>query len=617
MRVDTATIITPREQRTLVMSRLRWLVAVVLVVLLLILARFGSLQLGDHERYAARAENNRISLRALAPNRGLILDRQGRVLAENRPAYRLVIVPERAGQLEHTLQAVAGLVPVSDDERRRFLYHERRSRRFEPIVLKGNLSADEVARIAIHRHRLPGVDIEPYLMRHYPHGELLSHVVGYVGRIDQDDLARLDPSRYRATRYVGKTGIERRYEDRLHGETGIERVETNAQGRVVRVLERTDPRHGENLTINIDLDVQRAAYRALGDYTGAVVVVSVDSGEVLALVSKPGFDPNLFVHGISQAAYDSLLDDPRRPLFNRFLSGGYEPGSTIKPFIALAGLAVGVITPETQVFSGGSYQLPGHARLYRDWKEEGHGWVDLELALAESVNGYFYRLAVDLGIDRIARELALFGFGRSSGLDLPGESDGILPTRTWKRARFDQPWFPGETVITGIGQGFTVVTPLQLAHATAALAGRGRTARPTLVGPAEPAQMVRHDPDDWRAVHAGLKAVVHGQSGTARAVAERLSAPMAGKTGTAQVFERPDIDDAVDARDQDELPVFLRNHALFTGFAPADEPRLVVTAVVEHGGSGAGVAAPVAADVMAVALEVAGQGGNDADAGRE
>lgn len=583
--------------------RFQFLNLLMLAVLVLLGLRLGLLQLGDHEQYAARADDNRISLRALPPNRGLILDRRGRVLAENLPAYRLVIVPERAEGLEETLARLADLVPVSGDERRRFEQQRSRSRPFESITLKSNLDDEEVARLAIHRHRLPGVEIEPYLTRHYPHGELFAHLVGYVGRIDEGDRERLEADRYRATTHVGKTGIEREYERQLHGMSGFERVETNAQGRVLRVLERTDPEPGEDLRLNVDLDVQRAAYQALGDFAGAVVVLEVRTGRVIALVSKPGFDPNLFVHGISHADYDRLLGHHQRPLFNRVLSGGYEPGSTIKPFIALAGLQSGAITPETEVFSSGQFRLPGHSRTYGDWKAGGHGRVDLELALAESVNAYFYRLAVEMGIDRISRELALFGFGRSAGLDLPGENSGILPTRSWKRATFNQPWFPGETVITGIGQGFTVVTPIQLAHATAALAGRGQTAPPALVGQREPVQMVRHQDAHWQAVHDGMEAVVHGASGTARAIGPGLDARMAGKTGTAQVFGRPDDLEEVDEREQDELPEFLRNHALFTGFAPVDEPRLVVTVVAEHGGGGSSVAGPIAATVMNAALE--------------
>jgi penicillin-binding protein 2 len=584
----------------LINRRFRVLVIIVLALLLALGWRYGQLQLGAHEMYAARADDNRIRLRALAPNRGLILDRHGRVLAENRPAYRLVVIPERTRGLDETIERLAELVEISADELERFEQQRMRSRRFEPLTLKTNLDDEQVARLAIERHRLPGAEIEPYLTRSYPHAELLSHVVGYIGRIDRRDLERLDRDQYRATTHVGKTGIERRYEHLLHGQSGLERVETNARGRVLRVLERTDPVPGQNLMLTLDLDLQQAAVEALGDRAGAVVVLDVATGGLLALVSHPGFDPNLFVHGIGHADYNRLLLDPRRPLFNRFLSGGYEPGSTIKPFIALAGLDEGLITPTTRVFSRGWYQLPGHSRRYRDWRRGGHGWVDLELALAESVNVYFYQLAVDLGIDRISRQLALFGFGRATGVDLPGETSGVLPTRSWKRATFGEPWYPGETVITGIGQGFTVVTPLQLAHATAALAGRGVTAPPYLVSATEPARMVSHQQAVWGPVFDGLAAVIHGPSGTARAIAREVPTRMAGKTGTAQVFARPDDDE----ERNEELPGHLRNHALFIGFAPLDDPTIAISVVVEHGGGGARDAAPVAGRVIQRAMEL-------------
>ncbi|MEN1727106.1 MAG: penicillin-binding protein 2 [Pseudomonadota bacterium] len=586
-------------EKRLSAGRFRFLIWISIVALVALGGRFAYLQLGAHEQYAARADENRIRLRALEPNRGLILDRHGRVLAENRPAYRLVVVPERTEGLDRTIDQLDGLVPISERERERFERQRDRSRRFEALTLKNNLSEEEVARLAIERHHISGVEIEPYLQRHYPQGEALAHVVGYVGRMDQNDRARLDPDQYRSTTHVGKTGVERFYEALLHGEAGLERVETNAQGRVLRMLERTPPQPGQDLMLTIDLDLQQAAIEALEGQAGAIVALDVQTGEVLALVSHPGFDPNAFVHGIGQEDYDALLTNPQRPLFNRFLSGGYEPGSTIKPFLALAGLEHGLIAPDDQIFSTGSYQLPGHEREYRDWRREGHGWVDLELALAESVNVYFYELAVSLGIDRISRELALFGFGRTTGLDLLGEDEGILPTRSWKRARFGQPWFPGETVITGIGQGFTVVTPLQLAHATAALAGHGRTATPSLIGSGESVRMVAHDPWIWEAVFEGMGAVVHGSTGSARAIAGQFEFQVGGKTGTAQVFGRPDdLEDDQD-REQDELPIHLRNHALFVGFSPLEAPTLALSVVVEHGGSGAGVAAPVAAAVIA------------------
>ncbi|MDT8437675.1 MAG: penicillin-binding protein 2 [Wenzhouxiangellaceae bacterium] len=587
----------------LVNRRILLLAGLMLLALALILARYGQLQLIDAHEYASQAENNRIRLRAIAPNRGLIFDRNGIALAENRPAYRLVMVRERVPELDPALDAVAALVGLDREEREQVRLRVLARRPFQPVVIKPDLSADEVARLALERHRLDGLEIEPYLVRHYPYGEALAHVLGYVARLDEADLARLDGDNYRATTHTGKLGLEREYEHRLHGTTGFERVETNAQGRTLRVLERRAPVPGDNLHLGLDLSLQLSAIEALGDLPGAVVVLDVATGQVLALVSKPGFDPNRFVNGISHADYRALLESRRRPLFNRFLNGGYEPGSTLKPFIALAGLEAGVISPATRVFSSGAFRLPGHSREYRDWRKGGHGWVDLSASLEQSVNTYFYELAHNLGIDAISRELALFGFGQATGIDLPGEYRGVLPSRAWKQRTLNQAWFPGETVITGIGQGFMVATPLQLAQATAMLAARGRGVSPRLVRPEAAAQRVQHATAHWDAVFEGLHAVVHGSRGTARAIRPALrGVEIAGKTGTAQVFTRPE--DEARARAQDELPWYLRNHALFIAFAPWDAPRVAIVVVVEHGGGGASVAAPVAAEVLPRALQI-------------
>lgn len=587
------------ESRRIVDRRIWLASALMLLALVSVLARFAQLQILDHGTYAARAENNRVRLRAIAPNRGLILDRSGRVLAENRPAYRLVMVPERVEDVATSLAMIDELVGLSDSEREQFNLVRLRNRPFQPVTIKANLSERQVAVLALDRHRLDGLEIEPYLTRHYPYGETLAHVLGYVARLDESDLQRLDADNYRATTHTGKTGIERHYEDRLHGRSGVERVETNAQGRMVRVLERTPPVPGEDLTLTLDLDLQMAAIEALGDHTGAVVALDVETGGILALVSKPGFDPNRFVNGISHEAYRTLIESPYRPLFNRFLAGGYEPGSTVKPFIALAGLEAGQITSETRVYSSGSFRLPGHSREYGDWREGGHGWVDLQSALEQSVNVYFYELAHNLGIDRISRELALFGFGQPTGIDLPGEFAGVLPSRGWKRRTLNQAWFPGETVITGIGQGFIVVTPLQLAHAAATLAGRGRAAPPRLLNLEPPARFVEHQPEHWDAVFRGMRAVVHGSRGTARAIAVDIPGEIGGKTGTSQVFGRPDEEE--EAREGD-LPWFLRNHALFIAFAPFDDPKIAVVVIAEHGGGGSSVAAPAAAGVLSRAI---------------
>lgn len=601
--------IASSDARAIVTRRI-WLVAALMLLALLALAgRFAQLQIIEHGTYATRAENNRVRLRAIAPNRGLILDRSGRVLAENRPAYRLVMVPERTSDIEQALAKVDELIGLSAEERDQIRLRMLRLRRFQPVTLKGNLDERQVAILALERHRLDGLEIEPYLVRHYPYGAALAHVLGYVARLDESDLRRLNADNYRATTHTGKTGLERFHEQQLHGTSGIERVETNAQGRTLQVLERSDPIPGRDLHVTLDLELQLSAIEALGEHPGAVVVVDIASGELLALVSKPGFDPNSFVNGISSRAYRDLLESPYRPLFNRFLAGGYEPGSTIKPFIALAGLDAGRITTETRVFSSGRFRLPGHSREYRDWRQGGHGWVDLQAALEQSVNTYFYDLANDLGIDRISRELALFGFGQPTGIDLNGEFDGVLPGRGWKRRALNEPWYPGETVITGIGQGYIVATPLQLAYATAILAGRGVAAPPRLVGIEPPVRRVAHQDAHFDAVFEGLHAVVHGNRGTARAIAPQLPVEIAGKTGTSQVFGRPDDDTGIEP---EELPWFLRNHALFTAFAPVDSPRIAIVVIAEHGGGGASVAAPVAARLIEPALALVEAAAGDA-----
>lgn len=586
------------QERNIFRRRAAVMLALMLVGLVVVGGRFAQLQVGGFETYVARAENNRIRLKAVAPNRGLIFDRFGRALAENIPAYRLEIVPERTEDLDRTLETLAELIDLSDDELAGFRQRQRQRRPFERVTLKWNLDEKEVARLAIQRHRLPGVEAEPYLSRHYTHSELLGHVVGYVGRLDVDDLARLPADNYRASIHTGKTGVEYHYESLLHGQSGLERVETNAEGRVIRVLDRQDPRPGQDLVLTLDLDLQRVAAQALGEHAGAVVVIEIGTGDVLALVSRPGFDPNLFTGGMRAEDYQELISSPMRPLFNRALTGSFSPGSTLKPFIALAGLHQGATTPEKRVFSSGQFQLPGQPRRYRDWRRGGHGWVNLERALEESVNTYFYQLALDLGIDRMETQLAEFGLGRPTGIDLPGEAAGILPSREWKRGATGEPWYPGETVITGIGQGFTMVTPLQLAQATAILAAGGPLPPPHLLKQHGASTDARQRAD-WAgeardAVVKGMEAVVHGSRGTARAVQEITDVRIAGKTGTAQVFGLPQNEVVSD----EDRPYRLRNHALFAAFAPVDDPRVAIAVVVEHGGGGASVAAPVAAEVL-------------------
>ena len=572
-----------------------------------LLGRFAWLQIWQHDEFRARSEANRIKLRPLPPSRGLIYDRNGVLLAENVPQYRLELVPEQSGDIDATLARLRRVIALDSEDLDRFAELRRLKRPFDSLPIKFQLREEEVARFAVRRHLFPGVEVVPYLTRSYPMGTLFAHVVGYVGRIDEGDRERLETSRYAGTHHIGKTGVERFHESRLLGRAGYEQVETDAQGRALRVLQRVAPHQGEHVHLTLDAKLQRAAADALEGRPGAIVAIDPRSGEVLALVSEPGFDPNLFVNGISRKAYAGLLADPYRPLFNRALQGGYEPGSTIKPFIGLAGLELGVRRPGDTTYSSGEFRIEGAERPYRDWKRGGHGHVDLREALAQSVNTYFYQLAVDIGVDRMAQYLAGFGFGAPTGLDLDGEGRGILPSREWKRASQGKAWYPGETVISGIGQGYWVVTPVQLASALATLAADGvrfpphlllatqeGRAPPVPAPPPAPLSRLVHGATNSAAVREGMVAVMHGPTGTARAAGADSPYVIAGKSGTAQRYTRKDGGEYNEARVAENL----RHRALFIAFAPAEAPRIAVAVVVEHGNSGSKAAAPVARRVL-------------------
>jgi penicillin-binding protein 2 len=600
-----------RAEAALFSSRALQALAVVLLLLTGLAGRFVWLQVFEHEAHLTRSEANRLRLQPVAPSRGLIYDREGRLLADNVPAYRLELVPERVVDIEATLAALREFIPIDDDDIARFRELRATGRRFHSIPLKFRLSHAEVAAFAVRRHDYPGVDVVPYLTRHYPLGAHLAHVVGYVGRVDATDRQRLDLSRYAATSHIGKTGVERYYEDLLHGEAGFERVETNAEGRVLRVVERQSPRPGRHLYLSLDSELQEAAARAFEGRNGAAVAIDPRNGEVLVLLSMPGFEPNAFVNGIGRAEYASLLSSPHRPLFNRALQGGYEPGSTLKPFVGLAGLGLGVRGVDETVLSTGEFRLPGQQQGYRDWRRGGHGRVDIREALAQSVNTYFYSLAADMGVDRMGEYMRSFGFGSPTGIDLHGEASGVLPSREWKRAHFREPWYPGETVIAGIGQGFWVVTPIQLAVATAVLASGGIRVPPHLleatqdglqdareaVSFAVAERVIDAEPAHWRAVIEGMEAVMHGPTGTARAVGADSPYRIAGKTGTAQRVRRGEVE-----YDADTVPEHLRHQALFMAFAPVEDPRIALAVVVEAGSSGSRAAAPLAREIMDVWL---------------
>jgi penicillin-binding protein 2 len=606
-----------RDERHLFEQR-AWVGLVIIVVLMLaLLARYVWLQIYAHENLVTRSESNRIAVRPIPPNRGIIYDRRGRVIAENQPAYRLEITPENVpGRMEglaSLLEELSGLIDLDEDTFAAFHKALKNYRVFDNVPLKFNLGEEEVARFAVNRHRLQGAEVVPYLARSYPYGELLTHVLGYTGRLDARDIASVDEGNYRGTRSIGKIGVEKQHEAALHGTSGLEKVETNVRGRVLRVLEREDAIPGTDLVLSIDVAVQRAAWNALGDRPGAVVAIDPTDGSLVALVSKPAYDPNAFVHGISQKHYQEILNAPGRPLFNRALRGGYEPGSTLKPFVGLGGLEMGLVTAQTRVFSNGEFYIDGYSRPYRDWKDTGHGWVDMQGALEQSVNTYFYQLAMDMGIDRMHDYLAQFGFGETTGVDVPGEGSGLLPSRQWKEAVHNQPWYPGETVIAGIGQGFNVVTPIQLANALAALVNGGKLYVPRLLYAVKPAGEARAERvsaplkrqipiesnEDLQTILDGMDRVVNGIRGTARVVAVDAKYRVAGKTGTAQVYQLGSDKEYND----EEVAEHLRDHALFIAFAPVEDPRIAIAVVVEHGGAGSRAAAPVARATLDAWLE--------------
>ncbi len=579
-----------------------------LLLMGVLISRMFYLQLLQHEHYTTLSTNNRVTLQPIAPTRGLIYDRNGVVLAQNLPTYSLEIVQERVEDMEQTLADIAKLIQVEEDDLERFRHDLKRRRRFEAVPLRFRLDDREVALIAVNRHRLPGVEINSSLTRHYPLGEFTAHSVGYVGRINEKELKSLDPYNYAATTYVGKLGVEKSYEALLHGEVGHQQVETNARGRILRVLERTPPVPGQNLYLNIDINLQREAHKAFGEERGALVAIEPETGAVLSLVSVPSYDPNLFVNGIPLKSYRALTEDNNQPLFNRALRGQYPPGSTTKPFVGLAGLELNQITTADAIACKGWYTLKNDDHRYRDWKKLGHGTIGLTRAIVESCDVFFYDLSLKLGIDRISDYLGQFGFGTRSGIDIGGEAKGLLPNREWKRRTRKEPWFPGETLITGIGQGFFLATPLQLSSATAALSLRGRHMRPLVVQSIEyphnqqrsplPPTLISQVPigneGNWWRIERAMTLVVHGESGTARRISHNLPYQIAGKTGTSQVFSI-----AQDAEyDADEIAKRLRDHALFISFAPAKEPKIAVALIVENGGSGGAVAAPIARRVI-------------------
>ena len=591
--------------------RRRALVGFALILLGLggLVGRYMVLQVSRHAEFATRSTNNRVKPRAIPPARGLIYDRNGVVLADNEPAFRLEVVPEQVKDMPALLARLGKVVPLGQDDIDAFNKQLKQSRRFDSVPLKMRLTEDEIDRFAVNRWRFPSVDVVPYLTRRYPFGGLFAHVVGYVGRIDADDLKRLDLDRYQGTSHVGRSGVERSYENMLHGTPGYELLEVNADGRTQHVLETHSPTPGKNLYLSIDVRVQKAAEEALAGRPGAAVAIDPRNGQVLAMVSVPTFDPNLFVNGISQTDYSALTGNPQKPLLNRALTGSYPPGSTIKPLLALGGLELGLRKSSDTVLSTGTFYIPGQKRGYRDDRRGGFGTVDMKEAIMWSVNTYFYKLALDMGIDRLSEWMGKFGFGRPTGIDLVGEASGILPSREWKAAHYKQPWYPGETVIAGIGQGFWAVTPLQLAHAIATLAGHGvpyaprlvmatqdgvNAARVPLPNPPSGPSLVTN-PAHWTDVEQGMQMVVNDPRGTGKGLGKGFPYTIAGKSGTAEIYSRTS---SAYNTNRNNAYLASRHRAWFEMFTPAEDPRIAVAVLLESGAWGAADAGPIARRIL-------------------
>jgi penicillin-binding protein 2 len=572
--------------------------------------RFFHLQVWDYERYHTLAESNRISIVPIVPNRGLILDRNGVPLAHNYSGYTLEIRPKETRNLQQLINDLSSVVTITGKDKKRFRKLMEESKYADSIPIRTLLSDEEVAVFAVNRYRFPGAELNARLFRHYPQRDIVSHVTGYISRINDRELAVLEENNeaanYRGSDYIGKSGLEQRYEKNLHGITGFEEVEVDAAGRVVRSLSRTPPTSGDNLILSLDLKLQEVAYQFFGNYRGALVAIEPSSGGVLAFVSKPGFDPNLFVDGIDAQNWELLNNSPDRPLNNRALQGQYPPGSTFKPFMALAGLALGKRTPEYTISDPGFYSLPGMSHRYRDWKVGGHGAVNLHRSIVISCDVYYYGLATDLGVDAIHNYIGKFGLGRRTGIDIEGEQPGLLPSSEWKQKRYREKWFAGDTVSVGIGQGYNLATPLQLAHATAALANEGVVYRPHFtryiqnsatgelqtVEP-KPAYSFEMKPDHIARVKKAMVDVTK-PGGTAQKAGAGASYTFAGKTGTAQVIAMKQNE----KYDESKVAERHRDHALFIAYAPAENPVIALAVLVENGGHGGATAAPIARAVF-------------------
>ena len=582
----------------------------VLVLLSLLLLNIYHLQVRDYENYQTRSNGNRIKLLPVAPTRGLIYDRNNKILAENLTFFGLYIVPEKTENLQQTYDQLRQIVGLTDEDIEAFTKERRRNSRYTPILLKADLTEEQIARFSVDQYNFPSLEIRPYFKRHYPYGEDLTHILGYVAKINDKDVERLRDedklANYAGTSDIGKLGIERYYEEQLHGEVGFEEVEVNNRGKVIRTLRQQPAVSGKSVKLTIDLDLQRHIRQLLDGRRGAVVVLDPRDNSVLAMVSSPSYDNNLFVGGISSANYNSLLNDPDRPLYSRTTQGAFPPASTIKPFVAVAALQDGIITTNKTMFAPGYWVLPGTDRRYRDWLRSGHGQLNLNKAIMESADTYFYQVVYDMGINRFSEWMKRFGFGMPTGIDIREETSGVMPTREWKQQRYKKPWVIGDTIPVGIGQGYWTSTPLQLTKALSVLINNGKVLTPHFMqevigNEVEPYQ----DPklyDDitgvpqayWNAAKTGMYSVLYGSSGTARKNFTNMSYLAAGKSGTAQVFGLKENQ----KYDASSLAAHLHDHAWFISYAPYDNPTIALSIFLENAGGGSSQAAPLARSIM-------------------
>jgi len=600
----------PARERELFARRLFVGTLVTLLLTVVLSLRYFDLQISRHEDFATQSNNNRVLVRPLPPSRGLIYDRKGELIADNRPSYNLTIVPERSQNVEHLLSELGKLINISKRDIDRFNKNLRRRRPYEQTTLHVNLSESERAILAVNGHRLNGAETSARLIRHYPHKNLFAHAVGYVGRINERETQTIEAVKYSGTDSIGKIGLEKFYEAQLLGTVGSEQVETNARGRAMRILDQTPAVSGDNLTLYLDSDLQRVAFDAFQGERGALVAIEIETGGILAMVSTPSYDPNLFVTGISQKNYDGLLYSNDRPLFDRSIRGQYPPGSTIKPLFGLIALQHDIVTPEYKINDNGYFFFKGIERPWRDhnFARGGHGdGVDLSKAIIESCNIYFYGLGVKTGIDLLADYGSQFGLGAKTGIDMPSERPGIMPSRAWKKGAHGQSWFKGDTINTSIGQGFMLTTPLQLAVMSARIASRGDVRTPRLVksinGVEQPAAeggaKIDISPRHWDYMHKAMQDVVHSSRGTARSINKGLDYKIAGKTGTAQAISI----DAEEKYDSSKLNKNQWDHALFVAFAPVENPKIAIGLIVENGEHGGSSAAPIARAVFDAYME--------------